>query len=115
MAYQVGSACYGTQQQAASAAASVDLGRIVLRAGDSYTADVLSTSDTLVSWRFKSTTDGHYEYSYAPYTAQPCGLLGVSDGIAIGWMIAAAWIGTYCLLFLARTLRGESESSYGNS
>lgn len=37
---------------------------------------------------------------------QPCALLDYSDGLAIGWGIAAAWIAAFAVMYMSRAARG---------
>lgn len=115
MGFQIGSACYPTAVQAAQAAASSSVGSIISHGTTAYVVDVSSTSDTSITYSFTPLDGGAALVLVTPFTAQPCSLLQLDDGLSIGWMVAGAWLGTYCLLFLARALRGETESNYGNT
>ena len=115
MAYQVGSACYDTAQAAAQAVASGHVGTLVAHSGAAYSVSVAGISESSISYTLSPVAGGAAITHVAPFMAQPCNLLQASDGIALGWLVAAAWIGTYALLFLSRSLRGETGGNYGNA
>ena len=114
-AFQVGSVCYPTAVQAAQALASQQVGGIVSQAGTLHTVSVSAVADTSISYVLTPVAGGAAITHVAPFTAQPCNMLQLEDGMSMAWMIAGAWIGAYCLLFLARVMRGETGSEYGNS
>lgn len=115
MAYQVGSACYSTATQAAQVSASSQVGAVVSHGGTAYVIDLAGAGETSITYRLQPLAGGAPIQTTVGYTAQPCGLLQVEDGLAMGWMIGGAWIGAYALMFLARALRGETGDSYGNA
>ena len=115
MNYQVGTACYPTPEAAASVSASASLGAMVHRGGDAYSVDASSVNETSITYTLTPITGGVPITTTVPYTAQPCQLLTIQDGLQMGWVVAAAWIGVYCLVFLARALRGETGETYGNT
>ena len=115
MGFQVGSACYDTALQAAQVAASSAIGAVVDHGGSAFTVNVSGVTSSVISYTFTPVAGGTALTLDAPYTAQPCNLLQSSDALAIGWLIGAAWLGVYGVMFMARALRGESEGSYGNS
>ncbi|MDA8446349.1 hypothetical protein [Paracidovorax valerianellae] len=108
MAYQVNGACYGTAQQAAQASASQQVGAVVSHSGTVYVIDVAGAADASITYRFQPVAGGAPMQLVAGYTPQPCNLLQVQDGLAMGWMVAGAWIGAFSLMFLARILKGET-------
>ncbi len=115
MSYQVHTACYPTPEAAASVSASASLGAIVHRGGDAYAVDAASVNATSITYTLSPMAGGTPITTVVPYTAQPCQLLSLQDGLQMGWMIAGAWIGAYALMFLARAFRGDTESTYGNT
>lgn len=115
MGYQVASACYSTATQAAQASASSQVGAVVSHGGAVYVIDVAQAGESSITYSLQPIAGGNSLQSTVAYTAQPCGLLQVQDGLAIGWMVAGAWIGAYALLFVARALRGETGDGYGNA
>ncbi|GAA6121512.1 hypothetical protein [Acidovorax sp. FG27] len=104
MAYQVDSACYSTAQQAAQASASQHVGAVVSHSGSAYIVDVSAVADTSITYRLQPVSGGTPLQMVSGYTAQPCNLLQVSDGLSMGWMVAGAWFGAYALIFIARSL-----------
>lgn len=47
------------------------------------------------------------------YNPPECQILGVEDGLAMGWMVGGALIAAFCVMFIARALRGETGDGYG--
>lgn len=105
MSFQVGPACYGTAAQAAVAAASSQVGAVVAHGSAAYVVDVSAVDGASITYALYPVAGGAPITVQAPFSAQPCGLLGVEDGLAIGWGIAAAWLVVFALLFLTRGLR----------
>jgi len=93
VSFQVGQACYPTEASAASASASQAVGSIVSRGGDSYSVSVPSVSGTSITYTLTPLGGGSSITTVAPYTPQPCQMLSLGDGLQLGWMIAAAWLG----------------------
>ena len=115
VSYQVGSACYPAAVDAARASASANIGSVVQHGTTSFVVDVSTVTGAAITYSF-TPLDGSAALSVTtPYTAQPCGLLGVSEGLEMGWLVAACWVGVYAVLFLTRALRGETGSDYGNT
>lgn len=108
MAFQVGSACYASADQAAQASASEQVGAVVSHGGAAYVVDVAAAQDASITYRLQPIAGGQPMQLVASYTPQPCNLLQVSDGLTMGWMVASAWIGAYALGFIGRVLwKGE--------
>ncbi|GKT19023.1 hypothetical protein AVHY2522_20980 [Acidovorax sp. SUPP2522] len=107
MAFQVGTACYPTSKQAAEASASAQVGAVVSHGGTAYVMDIGGVADASITYRLQPVAGGTPIQIVSTYTAQPCGFLQLQDGLVMGWMVAAAWIATYSVMFLARALRGE--------
>jgi len=109
MAFQVDQACYATAQQAAQASASKLVGAVVEHGGNAYVINVAATADASITYAFQPVASGAAFQLVAPYSAQPCNLLGVEDGLAMGWMVAGVWLGVYALMFIGRVLwKGDS-------
>lgn len=106
MSFQVDQACYGTEQQAAQASAAKAIGAVVQHAGAAYVVDVSAVSGTSITYQLYPVAGGAAITVQTPYTAQPCGLLGIDDGLQLGWGVGAAWLGAFAILFLTRGLRG---------
>jgi len=115
MSYQVGSACYATAQAAAQVSASAQVGVIVQHGASAYVIDAASVSGASITYAFTPVGGGTALTVVAPYTAQPCNLLGAEDALQFGWGIVAAWLAVFAVMFIARALRGETEGSYGNA
>lgn len=111
MSYQVGSACYGTATQAAQASASSQVGAVVSQGGSLYVLGVGSVNDTSISYEFHPMAGGTPVVVVTPYNAQPCGLLGLQDGLQMGWMVAGAWLGTLAVIGLAKAFTGWGDQS----
>jgi len=105
MAFQVGSACYETASGAAAAAASSQVGSVVAHGSSAYVVDVSAVSDASITYVFSPLDGAAAMTLVAPFTAQPCGLLTWSDGLAVGWGVGGAWILAFCLLALTRAFR----------
>lgn len=114
MAYQIANACYSTPQQAAQAAASAQLGSVIQNAGSSYIVEVLSVSDNSISYSFRPVAGGTPLTVVSAFNPQPCNLLQWGDGLQMGWMVAAAWVGAFSVTFLAKTL-WRMMGDYGDS
>ncbi len=105
MNYQVGQTCYPTPEAAAAASASSMVGSIVNHGGSAYVVNVDSVTGEFVYYSFTPVIGGVTTYMEFAYTPQPCGLLGASDAIEMGWGIAAIWLGVYGVMFLGRSIR----------
>ena len=112
--YQVGTACYASASAANSATASAQSGAVVTHSGTVRIITVSSVGDDTITYNFTG-LDGSVVAQTVQHIPQPCGLLTASDGLQIGWMIAAAWIAAYSVMFIARALRGETQGNYGNT
>lgn len=115
MSYQVGSACYQTQADAAAAAASAQIGSFVQHAAAAYVVDATASDAISITYSLQPVDGGTPLTIASPYTAQECRLLTADDGLVLGWLIAGIWLAAYGLLFLTRGLRGETGDNYGNA
>lgn len=114
MGYQVGDACYPTATDAARAAASREVGTLVPHGSTSYVINASSADDTSITYVLTPVGGGTAITVTAPYTAQQCGLLEFGDGLEMGWLIVAAWVGVYGIKALAIALNGWGDQS-GNT
>lgn len=96
-------------------AASSQVGALVNHSGVLYSVNVSSATENSITYTLSPAFGGRAVIHRAPFTAQPCNMLQLSDGLQIGWMVAAAWIAAYATLFIAKALRGETGNEYGNS
>lgn len=103
--FQVGSLCYHTEAAAAAASASSQLGSIVTRAGELYSVNVTAVTSNSITYAFSPLSGGVAFSQTTAYTPQPCGLLTPGDALELSWMVAAAWIAAYAVIFLARVFR----------
>ncbi|WP_114969945.1 hypothetical protein [Rhodoferax ferrireducens] len=113
--FQVGAACYQTATEAAHASASDQIGAVVQHGASAYIVNVASVADDSITYSLLPVGGGAAIVTVTPYSAQPCGLLTVQDGLSMGWMVGAAWVGAYALLFVTRALRGDTGGDYGNA
>lgn len=104
MSYQVDGVCYSVPLSAISAIASKETGRIVNLGNSSYVVDVSALTDSSITYLLTDLTTSSTITKTVSITLQPCGLLDTSDGLIIGWGIAAAWLVTYGIMFLKRGL-----------
>ena len=112
--FQVGSACYDSAATANSAIASAQSGAVVSHSGTARIVTVSAVDGASITYTFTG-LDGSVIVQTVQHVPQPCGLLTASDGLQIAWLIAGAWIATFAVMFIARALRGETESNYGNT
>ena len=112
--YQVGAACYSTPTAALQAIASSQTGAIVQHGGAGYIATASGT-ETGILYTFYPLAGGTPIAQSVAFAPEPCGLLTASDGLQMGWLIVAAWVSAFAVMFIARTLRGETTSNYGNT
>lgn len=102
MGYQVGTTCYGSATDALSAAASSQVGGVVVHGGASYVVGVDSVASTSITYRLTPLMGGQPVQSVVQLSPQPCGLLEWQDGLSLGWGVAAAWIVTAAVMHLRR-------------
>lgn len=102
--FQVGEACYGTALQAAQAVASAQLGAVVNHGGSAYVVDLLSVTEASITYGLRPVGGGAPLQLVSDFVAQPCNLLGVEDGLSMGWMVAGVWVAVYAIVFIARTV-----------
>ena len=100
MSYQVGSTCYASAVDALSAVASSQVGGVVVHGGSAFVVGVDAISSTSITYRLSPIAGGQPIQNVVQFTPQPCGLLQWSDGLVLGWAVAAAWILTAAVLHL---------------
>jgi hypothetical protein len=115
MAFQVGSACYPTEVAAAQAAASSQVGSIVNHSAAAYVVGVSNVTASSITYQFDPVGGGAPITLVSPYQPQPCNLLTLEDGVELGWLMVAVWVGVYAVMHIARVLRGETGDNYGNA
>lgn len=104
MSYQYNSICYSDQVSAARAIAADHVGQIVSIGTSSYSINVESVSGSGIVYSLQDLTSPASISKTVSVTPQECGLLDVSDGLMIGWGIAAAWLATAAVLFIKKGL-----------
>lgn len=106
MTYQVDQTCYATEVDAAHAAAAKSIGAVVQHAGAAYVVDVSAVAGTSITYQLHPVGGGGAITVQAPFSPQPCALLGWEDGLQLGWGVAAAWLGAFAVMFVTKGLRG---------
>jgi len=114
VSYQVGSACYETPEAAASAAASAQVGGIVQNGAVSYVVNASSVDGSSITYVLSPVAGGVPLTVVAPFTAQPCGMLGTADAVQMGWLVAAAWCGVWAVKFMATAIKDWGDQ-HGNA
>lgn len=102
MAFQVGTTCYGSASDALSAAASSQVGGVVMHGGAAYVVGVDAVASTSITYSLTPLAGGQPIPSVVQLTPQPCGLLEWQDGLSLGWGVATAWIVTAAVMHLRR-------------
>lgn len=108
--FQVGATCYQTASAANAAAASAQSGSVVLIGGQSYVLSVSGVTDSTISYDYSPAGGGPVLSHSVVVNPQPCGLLGVDDAYALGWLVAGCWLAVYAITFLVQV----AKSSFGN-
>jgi hypothetical protein len=104
MSFQVGSSCYAAASDAVAAAASSEVGAVVVRGSGAYMVDVASYTGSSITYVLRS-LDGLADITTTlAVTPLPCGLLDWQDGLTLGWAVAGAWIATAVVLFLRKAV-----------
>lgn len=113
--FQVGETCYPTAKAAGEAIASNAVGTLVTHNGKVHSVQITQVTDTVIGYRLDPIGGPAFLDHPTNFQAQPCNLMSLGDGLQIGWMVAAAWIAVFCVLFITKALRGETDGSYGSS
>ncbi|MGB7482028.1 MAG: hypothetical protein WA924_17015 [Burkholderiaceae bacterium] len=115
MAFQVGPACYSTELQAAQAQASQQVGSIVQHGSAAYVVDLSAVAGDSITYVLQPLDGGSTITKQVSFTAQPCNLLTAQDGLTLGWLVVGVWVAAYCVIAIARVLRGETGGNDGNA
>lgn len=103
--FQVGDTCYFTEGAALSVIASKEAGKVVSAGPVVYAVDAAPSGTTSIAYTL-SPTDGTTPLTFTQTVAlQPCGQLDHTDGLAIGWGVAAAWIAAAALMSLRKAAK----------
>jgi len=84
-------------------------GSIVQHGSAAYVIEVGPVGSTSITYVLNPVDGGAALTLAAPYSAIECQLLDWPDALQLGWMVAAAWIGTVAVLFLARAIKGGDD------
>ena len=117
MAYtQVGNTCYPSEISANQAIAASQIGKITQVGTASYVVDSSTQTATAITYVLRNVNSTATITKVSTVTPIPCQALTAGDAGSMAWMVVAAWIAVYSIMFLTRALRGESqESNYGTS
>jgi hypothetical protein len=115
--FQHGSACYSTAQQANQAQASEVIGSIVQIGSVPHAVSVAGVTDSSIAYVLENLTGPGTYAKTVQVVPQPCNLLQATDALTLGWAVAAAWIGAFCVVFIARIFRDavNTQNDHGNS
>lgn len=98
---QAGAHCYSTASAAAAAVASGEAGQVVPGGSVVYVVDA-SASGASITYTLSPVGGGSpVTLDYTP-TFPECQLLDWSDGLQLGWLVAAAWLAVAAVLFLRK-------------
>lgn len=102
MSYQTGSICYSTATAANAAAVAGLHGSVVSTGAGPVVITAGSASEGKITLQYQSLTGGPVSVVTLDANPVECQQLTVTDGLAIGWGIAAAWILTAAVMFMRR-------------
>lgn len=102
MAFQVGSSCYGDAVAAVQAMAAHQVGSVVVHGGSAHVVDAATTTASSITYSLQPLSGGAAVQASIQVTPQPCGLLDWSDGLVLGWGVAAAWLATAAVMMLRK-------------
>jgi len=89
---QVGSICYGSDAEALQAIASAQVGQVVPAGSVVYAVEAAPSGASSIAYTLTPLAGGTPVISTVAVSIPPCTLLDWSDGLAVGWGIAGAWI-----------------------
>lgn len=114
MGYQVGEHCYATKLQAAHVQ-RWSLGHdssVVINGQPHLVQYALTDGETLGYTVYDMSTQTQIVSSTLIYDPPVCEVLGIADGLQIGWMVAGVWLAAFAVLFIAKALRGDSGETH---
>jgi hypothetical protein len=116
MAYtQVGDTCYPSELAANQAIASGQIGNIVAVGNNSYVVDSSTQDANSITYVLQRVNSTAVITKTATITPVPCQALTAEDAGSMAWMVVAAWIGVYGIMFLTRPFRDSKGDSYGSA
>lgn len=89
----------------------------VINAGSAiYLVSTPTVTASAITYSFKNVSSGSIlATTSTPYYPQACNMLSMADGVQIGWLIGAAWLATFAILFIAKAIYHKEDSNYGNA
>lgn len=103
--YQVDSACYSSIQTAIEAMAARVTGSTVMVGTTPYRLDATFVAPSSIQYQGTQMNGGTGSFTNTiSITPEPCNLPDVTDGVAMGWLVAAVWVAAYALTVLRRAL-----------
>ena len=115
MPFQVDDTCYPTALAANQAIASSQIGRIVQVGSATYVVDSTSQTSTQITYQLRDVASAAVINKTSTVTPVDCQALTAADALEMSWLIVAAWVGVFALMFITRAFRGNPESTYGAS
>jgi hypothetical protein len=98
---QVAGTCYSSTQHAVAAIASAEVGKVVPVGSSVYVVDALPGPDgSSITYTLTPVAGGAPIVKTASVHVPPCMLLDWSDGLALGWAVAAVWVAVAVVLHL---------------
>jgi len=99
---QVGAICYADDAAALEAIASAEVGKVVPAGSVVYVVDAVPSGASSIAYTLTPVGGGTAITSTVPVGIPACTLLDWSDGLAVGWGIAGAWIAAAVLMSLRK-------------
>lgn len=118
MAYtQVGDTCYPSDLAANKAIAASQIGKITQVGTASYVVDSSTQTATSITYILRNVNSTATITKTSVVTPVPCQALTAADALEMSWLVVAAWVGVFALMFLVRAMRGDTSesSSYGTA
>lgn len=110
MSYQVGSACFATQEAALSALAARETGHVV-GSGDGAAVVTVTPSGGGLQYTASPVGGGAATILQVDPGLQPCGLLELGDVGGVSAAIAGVWAAAWCIRALVRLIYSSGEGT----
>lgn len=104
--YQVGGTCFNTKNQALSAQASAESGRVLEHSGQAHVVHVSGVSETSITYSLQPLAGGIATVLEVPQVPQPCQLMTMTESAQIGGAIVLGWLTIYGLMPLLQARSG---------
>lgn len=115
MPYQTDNSCVETAFEAVQYFAAKQEGSIVQIGTSQYVVSAINTSDTTVTYKFTDVGSTASITKTISVNSLPCTKLTVADGIQLSWLVVAAWVSSYAIKLIAKSvqlhLNGASNDS----